>query len=139
MTDDETLEEIRKQKLEQLRDRAAGADSDETTRESPTEPFPVQGSAGLNETVADHDVVLVDFHAEWCGPCQMLEPVVESVAADTDAAVAKVDIDDNQPLAAEYGVRGVPTLILFANGQPVERLVGMQNESQLRNVVESHL
>ncbi|QLG48393.1 thioredoxin [Natrinema halophilum] len=139
MTEDETLEEIRQQKLERLRSRTTEADAEETTRDSPSEPFPVQGSAELTETVNDHDVVLVDFHADWCGPCQMLEPVVETIAADTQAAVAKVDIDANQQLATEYGVRGVPTLVLFANGQPAERLVGMQTESQLRSVVESHL
>jgi len=81
---------------------------------------------------------LVDFYADWCGPCQMLEPVVESIAADTDATVAKVDVDANRGLAAEYGVRGVPTLLLFADGEPVERLVGMQDESRLRSAIEEH-
>jgi len=81
---------------------------------------------------------LVDFYADWCGPCQMLEPVVESIAADTDATVAKVDVDANQGLAAEYGVRGVPTLVLFADGEPAERLVGMQDEARLRSAIEEY-
>lgn len=68
----------------------------------------------------------------------MLEPVVETVAAETAATVAKVDVDANQGLAAEYGVRGVPTLLLFADGEPVERLVGMQDETQLRSVIEKY-
>ncbi|WP_280586071.1 thioredoxin [Halorubrum sp. Boch-26] len=140
----EEIEEIRRQKLEELRNRD-GTDetgeanaTDETEPRSPSEPIPVDGKAELTETVAEHDVVLVDFYADWCGPCQMLEPVVETVAAETDAAVAKVDVDADQGLAAEHGVRGVPTLLLFADGQPAERLVGMQDEARLRSVIEEH-
>jgi thioredoxin 1 len=135
MTED--IEELRRQKLEALRngETAGGADEPGST---PSEPIPVHGPADLSETVAEHGVVLVDFYADWCGPCQMLEPVVETIAAETDAAVAKVDIDTNQQLATEYGVRGVPTLVVFADGQPAERLVGMQDEAQLRSVIETH-
>lgn len=68
----------------------------------------------------------------------MLEPVVETIAAETSATVAKIDIDTNQQLAAEYGVQGVPTLVLFADGQQAERLVGMQDEAQFRSVIEAH-
>ena len=81
----------------------------------------------------------MDFYADWCGPCKQLEPIVERIAAGTAATVAKVDIDANQQLAAKYGVRSVPTLLLFADGGPVERLVGMQQEPQLRSLVESYV
>jgi len=142
MTED--IEEIRRQKLEELRSRAEsgdGAESDdgaESTGESPSEPIHIDGGAELSDTVGEYDLVLVDFYADWCGPCQMLEPVVETIAAETGAAVAKIDIDENQQLAAEYGVRGVPTLLLFADGRPAERLVGMQDEAQLRSVIDAH-
>ena len=136
MTED--IEEIRQQKLEQLRNRAGTGDEAGDGPTTPTEPVHVDGRTDLEGTVADHDVVLVDFYADWCGPCQMLEPVVEHVAAETDGTVAKVDIDADQELAAEYGVRGVPTLLLFADGEPVERLVGMQEEARLRSLVETH-
>jgi thioredoxin 1 len=135
------IEEIRREKMDELRARAGedgAVESDATDAETPSEPVHVAGQAEFRETVDEYDVVLVDFYADWCGPCQMLEPVVEGIAADTDAAVAKVDVDANQGLAAEYGVRGVPTLVLFADGDPAERLVGMQDESRLRSVVESH-
>nr|WP_079991535.1 thioredoxin [Halobaculum gomorrense] len=98
----------------------------------------INGDAELSDTVAEYDLVLANFYADWCGPCQMLAPVVETIAAETSATVAKIDIDTNQQLAAEYGVRGVPTLVLFDDGQLAERLVGMQDEAKLRSVVEAH-
>jgi len=102
------------------------------------EPIHVEGRAELDDLVADGGVVLADFYADWCGPCQMLEPIVETLAAETDATVAKVDVDANQQLAGAYGVRGVPTLVLFAGGDPVERLVGMQDRETLFGLVEQH-
>ncbi|GAB3419378.1 thioredoxin [Haloparvum alkalitolerans] len=102
------------------------------------EPLYVDGQSRFDEIVADHDVVLVDFYADWCGPCQMLEPTVETLAAETDATVAKVDVDANQQLAAAYGVQGVPTLVLFDDGEQVEQVVGLQGEDQLRALIETH-
>ncbi|QPV64158.1 thioredoxin [Halosimplex litoreum] len=107
-------------------------DADATAPEAPRQ---VDGRAALDEFVADNDVVLADFYADWCGPCQMLEPVVETLAAETEAAVAKVDVDANQQLAGAYGVRGVPTLVLFADGEQVEEVVGVQGEDQLRALI----
>jgi thioredoxin 1 len=105
---------------------------------SPTEPLHVDGQAELDDVVDEHDVVLTDFYADWCGPCQMIEPIVETLAAETDATVAKVDVDANQQLAAAYGVRGVPMLVLFADGDRVEDVVGLTGEDELRSLVESH-
>ena len=102
------------------------------------EPLYVDGEANLNALVDEHDVVLTDFYADWCGPCQALEPIVETVAEETEATVAKVDVDANQQLAATYGVRGVPTLVLFADGEQVEEIVGLTGEQQLRSLVESY-
>ncbi|GAB7090187.1 thioredoxin [Halorubrum luteum] len=104
----------------------------------PSEPIHLGGEAELEELVSSYDVVLVDFYADWCGPCQMMEPTIETLAAETDAAVVKVDVDEFQALAAEYGVRGVPTLIVFSDGEMEERLVGAQSEDVLTNAVESH-
>lgn len=121
----EDIEEIRRRKLAELRDQAETGGAEESASKSLSEPIHVNGGADLSGTIAEYDLVLADFYADWCGPCQMLEPIVETIAAETDATVAKVDIDANQQLAAEYDVRGVPTLVLFADGQPTERLVGM--------------
>lgn len=110
----------------------------ETSTGTPTEPIHINGQADLDEVVRDYDVVLTDFYADWCGPCQMLEPIVETIAAETAATVAKVDIDANQQLAAAYGVRGVPTLVLFADGEQAEKVVGTQGEDQLRSLIERY-
>ncbi|QIO24702.1 thioredoxin [Haloarcula sp. JP-L23] len=111
------------------------ADTGTTTT---NEPLHVDGEAQLDDVVAEHDVVLTDFYADWCGPCQMLEPIVETLAAETDATVAKVDVDANQQLAAAYGVRGVPTLVLFADGERVEEVVGLKAEGEFRALIESY-
>jgi thioredoxin 1 len=102
------------------------------------EPLHVDGQSQLDDVVTEHDVVLTDFYADWCGPCQMLEPTVETLAAETGATVAKVDVDANQQLASAYGVQGVPTLILFADGEQVEEIVGLQGEDQLRTLIERY-
>jgi thioredoxin 1 len=135
MTDE--LAEIRQKKLEELQNGERGTAPENQSNESAAEPVHVHGAGDLQDTV-DAGVVLVDFYADWCGPCKQLEPVVERIAAGTAATVAKVDIDANQQLAAKYGVRSVPTLLLFADGEPVERLVGMQQEPQLRSLIESY-
>ena len=105
---------------------------------APAEPIHLGSKSDLDEAVSTYDVVLVDFYADWCGPCQMMEPAIESVAADTDAAVLKVDVDQFQDLAAEYGVQGIPALFVFAGGEQVEQLVGMQSEDQLASVIAKY-
>jgi thioredoxin 1 len=136
MTDE--LEEIRQRKLEELRNGERGTDAaDPDAEATPDEPVHVDGAGAFRDLV-DDGVVLVDFYADWCGPCKQLEPIVEQLAADTEATVAKVDIDANQQLAAQYGVRSVPTLLLFAGGEQVEQVVGVQPPDQLRALVESY-
>ena len=104
----------------------------------PTEPIHLGAESDLEEAVSTYDVVLVDFYADWCGPCQMMEPAIESVAADTDAAVVKVDVDQFQGLASQYGVQGIPALFLFADGETVEQLVGMKSEEELSSAIERY-
>jgi thioredoxin 1 len=134
MSDTDDIERIRAEKRDRL-ERSVG----DGAASAPDEPIHVDGPAHLADLTATYDVVLVDFYADWCGPCQMLEPVVESLAASTPAAVAKVDIDANQGLASEYGVRGVPTLLLFADGDAVERVVGVQSEDRLSALIEQYV
>ena len=85
--------------------------------------------------------VLVDFTAVWCGPCKMLDPVVKQLAQAWDGKVRvyKLDVDDNPDLAMNYQVMGVPTLMLFKNGQPVERVTGYQPKDRLEKKFSPHL
>ena len=105
-----------------------------STEAAPGEPIQLTDADAFDEQVAD-GVVLVDFYADWCGPCQMMEPAVEAVAEDTDAAVLKVDVDVHQALAGEYGVQGIPTLLVFADGELVNQMVGAQTEEALADAV----
>ncbi|WP_148413196.1 thioredoxin [Haloferax sp. KTX1] len=140
MSDDE-LNDIRKQKREQLESklRGDGGSAAKEAAASPAEPIHVDGAEELEDAVASNDVVLVDFYADWCGPCKMLEPTVKKLAQNTDAAVAKVDVDANQELAAQYQVRGVPTMVLFADGEAVEQLVGVRGYDDLKGLVDAQL
>ncbi len=85
--------------------------------------------------------VMVDFTAIWCGPCKMLDPVVAQLSRDWDGKVkfVKLDIDDNTDLVVKYGVMGVPTLILFVNGRPVQRLSGYQPKDRIISKFGSYI
>src|SRR5271165_720144 len=78
--------------------------------------------------------VLVDFWAEWCGPCKMIAPILDELAEEYSGRVnvGKVNIDEHQDLAAEYGVRAIPTLLLFQNGQVTEQIVGLHSKRDLK-------
>lgn len=107
-------------------------------QEQRDEPIHVTDSTHLQRLIGEGGVVLVDFHADWCGPCRMLEPIVADVASDTDATVAKVDVDEHQQIAQQYRVQGIPTMYLFADGESVERIVGVRQEEELMSLVEQH-
>ncbi|RMD70043.1 MAG: thioredoxin TrxA [Gammaproteobacteria bacterium] len=85
--------------------------------------------------------VLVDFWAEWCGPCKVIAPVLEEIAKDYEGklVVAKLNIDDNPQTPPKYGIRGIPTLILFKNGNVEAIKVGAVSKSQLSAFLDSHL
>ena len=93
------------------------------------------------EVLQSEQPVLVDYWAEWCGPCKMIAPILDDIAKSYAGRlkVAKLNIDDNQTTPATYGVRGIPTLMLFKNGAVEATKVGMMSKSQLAAFIDSHL
>ena len=85
--------------------------------------------------------VLVDFWAEWCAPCRMMTPIVESVAEKFQGAakVFKLNVDDNPSVSQRFGIKGIPTLIVFKGGKEAERLVGATNEQAITRLIEEQL
>ena len=97
---------------------------------------------GFDQDVLKSDVpVLVDFWAEWCGPCRMMAPTVEAIATDYAGRlkVGKLNVDEHGNTAMRYNIRGIPTLLLFKNGQVVEQVVGAVGKSTVQKMVEPHL
>ena len=96
----------------------------------------------FQETVLKSDKpVLVDFWAVWCGPCRTLGPIIEEVAADFEgkAVVGKVDVDNNQEISMQYGIRNIPTVLIFKNGEVVDKLVGVSPKEVIAEKLSAHL
>ena len=91
-------------------------------------------SQNFEEEVLKSDkTVLIDFYADWCGPCRMMGSIVEEIAntAGENVKVGKVNVDDNQELAVKFGIMSIPTLIIFKNGKPVESLIGVRDKAEI--------
>ena len=93
----------------------------------------------FESTINDNEWVLVDFWAEWCGPCKAIAPILNDLAGDRDILVAKVDTDANTMHAARLGVRGIPALFLFRNGTMVDNKSGMMSKAALTSWVDNHM
>jgi thioredoxin 1 len=101
-------------------------------------PLAVTDSTFTDEVLNSEQPVLVDFWADWCGPCKMVAPVVEELAADYDGKlkVTKVDVDSSPLTAGTYGIRSIPTLLLFKDGKPVNQVVGAVPKQVLQEKID---
>ena len=96
--------------------------------------------SNFKDIINSETPVLVDFHADWCGPCKMLAPILKSVKEELGDAIkiVKIDVDKNQPLASQFQVRGVPTMILFKNGKQLWRQSGVLQKDDLISIIKQH-
>ena len=103
--------------------------------ESATQPVSVTDKDFADEVLQSDRPVLVDFWAEWCGPCRVLGPVIESLSQEYEGRVkvAKVDVDSSQQVAMQYGIRSIPTVMLFDKGQIVDTIIGVRPKSDYEN------
>ena len=97
--------------------------------------------AKFSDLINSDKPVLIDFSAEWCGPCKMMAPILKEVAKNVNGRVRilKIDVDRNPKVAAQYQIQGVPTLILFKNGQPVWRQSGVLQANQLLQILNQYI
>ena len=97
--------------------------------------------SNFNDVISKNKTVLVDFWAEWCGPCRMIGPVIEELANEYEgkAIIGKLDVDSNQESSVKYGVRSIPTILTFKDGEIVDRQVGAVPKETLTNVIDSQL
>ena len=105
------------------------------------QPMEVTDSTFDQEVIKSDTPVLVDFWADWCAPCKMIAPLVDELAEEYDGQVkfAKLDVDSNPQTAMTYGVRGIPTLLIFSDGQPVKQVVGAVPKSVLKKNLDEAL
>ena len=96
--------------------------------------------SNFSEIINQEKPVLVDFFAEWCGPCKMMTPILKEVkeVLEDKVSIIKIDVDKNQPLAAKYKVRGVPTLILYKSGKQVWRQSGLVQKNELVSIINNY-
>ncbi|RRO16796.1 thioredoxin [Flavobacteriaceae bacterium 14752] len=97
-------------------------------------------NSNFNNIIKSETPVLIDFHADWCGPCKMLTPILKEVKSELkdNIKIIKIDVDKNQSLASKYQVRGVPTMMLFKDGQQMWRQSGVLQKEDIINVINQH-
>lgn len=105
------------------------------------EPVITLNADNFQRVVENSEKIVVDFWAEWCAPCRIMHPIFEKLAKKYSGKIkfAKLNVDENQPIAAKYEVFSIPTFILFINGKPVDRLIGAVSESVFENFIRKYL
>ena len=93
----------------------------------------------FNSTIDTGKLVMVDFWASWCGPCMGISPVIDEIASDNDGKVivGKINVDNENKLAMDWGIRGIPTLLFFKNGEQVDRIDGLVNKERIQEIIDN--
>lgn len=112
---------------------------DQTTSDFPDDPIKVTDD-DFQDTIQNYPLVLVDFWAGWCGPCKMMEPVLEELAQEYqgDLVIAKMNVDENSRIPGQFQVSSIPTMVLFKDGEQVERMMGALPKEQLKQKIEQY-
>ena len=136
---DNELDEIKKKKLEQLKRRYmnGGNNMDE---EMPNTPIKMT-DADFDENAKKYQMVVIDCWAPWCGPCRMIHPIVEELAKEMQGKIVfgKLNVDENRATAAQFGIMSIPSLLVFKNGELVDRIVGAMPKEMLMAKLNPHL
>ncbi|WP_457590383.1 thioredoxin [Geoglobus sp.] len=134
------LEKIRQKRMMELMQKLGGQGEQQPKQEVIDHPIKVDAT-NFDDVLSKHRNVVVDFWAEWCMPCRMIAPIVEQLAKEYAGKVvfAKLNTDENPAIAGRYGITGIPTLIFFKNGRPVDKVVGALPKAELKRWVERNL
>lgn len=104
---------------------------------TPDDPVHIENKEELDQIIDEHEIVLLEFYADWCGPCEVLAPILERIARDTEAVVVKIDIEENRETTFAHRARSVPTMELYIDGEQAERLVGARSEGEIRELIRT--
>ncbi len=136
-SEDEELERIKRAKLQEMMRSVVGKKQEKPALSKPVEIT----DATFKETIQNHPLVVVDCWAPWCGPCQMVAPVIEEMARDYAGRIlfGKLNVDENREVATQYQIMGIPTLLVFKNGKLVDRIVGAMPRQILEPKIRRYL
>jgi len=136
MSEDDELERIKLRKLKELMRRSG----EKEAQGFPDKPIEAN-EENFDELIRRYGLVVVDFWAEWCGPCWMIAPIIEKLAKEYSGKVVflKLNVDRNRRLAARFGIMSIPTLIIFKDGKPVDMIVGAYPKPLLEARIKKHL
>ncbi len=135
--EDDELERIKRAKLQEMMKSVAGEGQEKSALSKPVEVT----DATFKETIQNHPLVVVDCWAPWCGPCQIVAPVIEEMARDYAGRIlfGKLNVDENREVATQYQIMGIPTLLVFKNGKLVDRIVGAMPRQMLEPKITRYL
>lgn len=92
----------------------------------------------MAEVQTGEELVLVDFWADWCGPCKMLTPILDEISDEIKVKICKVNVDEEGELATEFGIRSIPTILVFKNGKEIDRIIGLREKEELVEKIKNY-